>query len=305
VVRWLSALPLRTRPRLVTTDGEFHTIRRQLRRLEEEGVEVVRVPTAEPARVAADLIAAVDDRTAAVLVSSVLFRSGRRVAGLGEVLTAAQHCGAEMLVDAYHSLNVAPLSVAAAGLAGAFVTGGGYKYCQLGEGNCFLRLPADCRLRPLVTGWFAEFGDLGQSRDGAVLYAEGAARFAGSTYDPTSHYRAAAVFDFFVEKGLSQDFLRQVSQHQLGVLCEAFDALDADPRLASREHEVALDDLGGFLVIESPVAAELSTALFQRGVSTDSRGQSLRLGPAPYLSDIQLHDAVGLLGEVLAEFAVS
>ncbi|MGH7680990.1 MAG: hypothetical protein ACRENN_03280 [Candidatus Eiseniibacteriota bacterium] len=29
VLRFLSALPLRARPRLVTTDGEFHSIRRQ------------------------------------------------------------------------------------------------------------------------------------------------------------------------------------------------------------------------------------------------------------------------------------
>jgi hypothetical protein len=47
LVRWLSALPLRERPRLVTTDGEFHTIRRQLDRLAEEGIEVVRVPAAD------------------------------------------------------------------------------------------------------------------------------------------------------------------------------------------------------------------------------------------------------------------
>ena len=46
VVRLLSALPLRARPRLVTTDGEFHTIRRQLDRLAEEGLDVVRVPEA-------------------------------------------------------------------------------------------------------------------------------------------------------------------------------------------------------------------------------------------------------------------
>ncbi|HKK08844.1 MAG TPA: kynureninase, partial [Gemmatimonadota bacterium] len=44
VVRFLSALPLRERPRLVTTDAEFHTIRRQVDRLAEEGVEVVKVP---------------------------------------------------------------------------------------------------------------------------------------------------------------------------------------------------------------------------------------------------------------------
>ncbi|PYO37892.1 MAG: kynureninase, partial [Gemmatimonadetes bacterium] len=48
VVRFLSALPLRKRPRLVTTDGEFHTIRRQLDRLAEEGIEVVKV-AAQPA----------------------------------------------------------------------------------------------------------------------------------------------------------------------------------------------------------------------------------------------------------------
>src|SRR5512143_1119634 len=35
VVRFLSALPLRTRPRIVSTDGEFHSLRRQLDRLGE------------------------------------------------------------------------------------------------------------------------------------------------------------------------------------------------------------------------------------------------------------------------------
>src|SRR2546429_1411530 len=43
-VRWLSALPLGRRPRLVTTTGEFHTIRRQLQRPREEGIAVVTVP---------------------------------------------------------------------------------------------------------------------------------------------------------------------------------------------------------------------------------------------------------------------
>ncbi|MGH9262574.1 MAG: kynureninase, partial [Acidimicrobiales bacterium] len=56
VVRFLSALPLRRRPRLVTTDGEFHTIRRQLDRLAEEGVEVVKV-AALPAVTAAERMA--------------------------------------------------------------------------------------------------------------------------------------------------------------------------------------------------------------------------------------------------------
>ena len=86
VIRFLSALPLRVRPRLVTTDGEFHTIRRQLDRLGSEGIEVVRVGVGGANReIAQALIEAVDDRTAAVLVSSVLFRDARIVEGLGEV----------------------------------------------------------------------------------------------------------------------------------------------------------------------------------------------------------------------------
>jgi kynureninase len=34
-------------------------------------------------------------------------------------------------------------------------------------------------------------------------------------------------------------------------------------------------------------------------VHSDARGNVLRLGPAPYLRDDQLRDAIGVLGEVL------
>jgi selenocysteine lyase/cysteine desulfurase len=47
LVRLLSALPVRHRSRIVTTDGEFHTLRRQLARLEEEGFEVIREPAGD------------------------------------------------------------------------------------------------------------------------------------------------------------------------------------------------------------------------------------------------------------------
>ena len=68
---------LRSRPRLVTTDGEFHSIRRQLDRLAEEGLDIVRVPEAPLESLAARLARAVDDRTALVLVSAVFFDTGR------------------------------------------------------------------------------------------------------------------------------------------------------------------------------------------------------------------------------------
>ncbi|HEX7077160.1 MAG TPA: kynureninase [Candidatus Eisenbacteria bacterium] len=299
VVRFLSALPLRERPRLVTTDGEFHTLRRQLDRLAEERVlEVVKV-AALPAASAADrLAAAVDGRTAAVLASSVLYRNAHIVPGLGRVLAACRRTGAELLVDAYHQVNVVPLSLAADGLAEAFVTGAGYKYCQLGEGNAFLRVPPGrAELRPVLTGWFAEFAHLTERPRTDVPYDAGPSRWAGATYDPTSHYRAAHVFAFHEEQRLVPDLLRAVSRHQVGLLAERFDALDLDPRVATRDRSVPLAEIGGFLAIESPHAGALHRALHERDVWTDFRGDILRLGPAPYLSDAQIVAAVEALGE--------
>ena len=312
VTRFLSALTLRERPRLVTTDGEFHTIRRQLDRLEGEGVEVVRVPTVAGAATGSDrapdaddaiaerVIHEVDDRTAAVLVSSVLFRDARIVDGLDEVARACARVGSELLVDAYHSLNAVPFSVVEMGLEGAFVVGGGYKYCQLGEGNCFLRFPPDCTLRPLLTGWFAEFGTLAATRDGAgVEYGEGHLRFAGSTYDPVSHYRAAAVFAFFREQGLEVERLRELSLAQIRRLAAGVDTLDLDPALLKRDRAVQLSRRGGFLAMDTPRAGEICCKLRGRGVYADFRGRVLRLGPAPYVTPRQLDEAVGALGEVV------
>ena len=302
VIRFLSALPVREQPRVVTTDGEFHTIRRQLDRLEEEGIEVVRVGVGEGDSIAERIIEAVDDRTAAVMVSSVLFRDARIVEGLDEVARACVRVGAELLVDAYHSLNVVPFSVVRMGLEGAFVVGGGYKYCQLGEGNCFLRFPRDCRLRPVLTGWFAEFGTLAQAggTEGRirVRYGEGHARFTGSTYDPVSHYRAAAVFGFFRERGLSVERLREINLAQIRRLAAGVDALDLDPAVLSRDRDVRLSRRGGFLTMETPRAGEICCKLRGRGVYADFRGRVLRLGPAPYVTGEQLDEAVAVLGEV-------
>jgi kynureninase len=307
VVRFLSALPLATRPRLVTTDGEFHTLRRQLDRLAETGrLEVVKLAATPVDTLAGRLIDTVNDRTAAVLLSSVLFTNAHIVPGLGGVAARCRRAGVELLVDAYHHLNAVPFAIEQDGLGAAFVVGGGYKYCQLGEGNAFLRVPPGRDdLSPVVTGWFSEFARLSDRPGGGVGYGEGAARWAGSTYDPTSHYRAARVFDFHEAQGLTPEFLRAVSQHQIGRLSAAFDALDLDPALIARDRSAPLAAVAGFLALTSPRAAEICAALKARGVATDSRGDVLRLGPAPYLCDAQLDEAMRLLGDAVRSLATS
>jgi kynureninase len=106
--------------------------------------------------------------------------------------------------------------------------------------------------------------------------------------------------DFFEEMDLTPQFLRDVSQHQVGALARAFDALDADTDVIRRDRSVPLEEIGGFLSLSSPRAETLSLRLGERGVHCDYRGDLLRLGPAPYLSDQQLRDAMDALGKLVS-----
>jgi kynureninase len=287
VLRFLSALDLERRPRLVTTSGEFHTLRRLMARLAEEELLDIFVEPARPAETLAERLAAEADRTtAAVLVSAVLFEDSRIVPGLDELARECREYEVELLVDVYHAFGVMRVPLPET----VWIIGGGYKYLQLGEGNCFLRLPPHAdELRPRFTGWFSEFAELAaDKRPGAVEYPKGGMRFAGATYDPTSHYRAARVFDFFAEQGLTPEALRENYIRQTTLLADALDVPGAR------------EDYGGFLALEVPNAEELSRLLANDGVMTDSRGRYLRLGPAPYLADSQLEAAADCVQSALA-----
>jgi kynureninase len=156
-------------------------------------------------------------------------------------------------------------------------------------------------MRPVITGWFAEFELLAAERgDTVVGYPAGGARFAGSTYDPTSHYRAARVFDFFAERALTPELLRASYLHQTGLLAERFDALGAPEELLTRDRSTPLEGFGGFLAVECPEAGALARRLADDGVLVDARGRYFRLGPAPYLADDQLHAAMDRLEGAVA-----
>jgi kynureninase len=297
VTRWLSALPLRDRPRLVTTDAEFHSLRRQVDRLAEAGLEVVNV-SARPVDTLADrVVVSLNSRTACAMLSTVLFETAEIVPGLERVAAACRLNGIPLLLDAYHHLNVVPFDLRS-GLADVFVTGGGYKYCQLGEGNCFLRVPPGTIMRPVLTGWFTAFDSREEVGPRGVRYEGGARAFGGATYDPTSHYRAAAVFEFFQHQGLSADTLRAINRRQVQLLKTEFERLDGPSSVASVE-PIPDERRGGFLAIRINEAIDVARQLRAHGVHSDARGHVLRLGPAPYLRDDQLRDAIRILGLVL------
>jgi kynureninase len=301
VVRTLSCADLRARPHLLSTRGEFHTIHRQLGRLAEAGLDVELVDPAPAETLAERLAARVGPRTAAVLVSTVLFETARVVPHLEAVCEAAALHGALVVLDVYHHAGVRAFDGALAARPGVFVVGGGYKYLQWGEGNCFLVAPEDGERRPVVTGWFADFAHLSDPREspggGApprVGYgARGKERFAGSTYDPTSHYRARTVARFFDEVGLSPEALHASYARQTARLLGALEPhLGGAIALASPREEAAR---GGFVAVRVQDAQAVIAALRARGVYADARGAIVRLGPAPYLTDAELDAGVAAL----------
>jgi kynureninase len=297
VYRLLSCLPLHERPRIVTTQSEFHSLHRQLARLAEAGAAVEWVDTLPREALADRLLAALTPGTAMVAFSAVLFEDAYVVPRLGEILARAVEIGAIVLVDAYHAFNVVPLAWGPAA-SQIFVTAGGYKYAGFGEGVCWLRSPRGSTLRPLYTGWFADFASLAAPRSTAVAYGEGGARFSGATFDPASFYRADVTLAHWDHFGLDPARLRAVSLRQTTRILDRLDAAGtAGEVLSARDPERR----GGFVTLRSPRAGAVVERLRERGVFVDARGDRLRLGPAPYLRDDELDRASDLVIEALHE----
>lgn len=299
LVAWLSSLDLQNKPTIVTTDGEFHSMRRQLQRLKEEGVRIETVE-AESDDIVSRIDATTDSETAAIMLSRVYYKSGFINQHLTEIAELARSKDIPLLIDDYHGTNVVPLSLQDQNLEDCYLLIGGYKYLQWGEGNCFLRFPNDCQLRPAITGWFASFSTLDQPQSSEkVEYDDSNQRFASGTYDSSSQFRAAKVVDFFREQELTPQILQQQYQAQVALLKQLFQEQDFDPGLIKLRHNKSLDQQGGFLALQSPKALEIQSELMQRNVYTDARNDVLRIGPAPYITVAQIEQCMVFLSEVV------
>jgi selenocysteine lyase/cysteine desulfurase len=286
--------------RIVSTTSEFHSLNRLLGRLFEERVQVVRVDTAEKESLTDRIVAAIEPGTTIVAVSLVFFDTGFILQDAHRIAQRAKECGALMIFDTYHAFNSVPFSVTELG-ADACYLGGGYKYTQSGEGAAWMRIPAGSLLRPLYTGWFADFGALeGERKEAGVAYATDGFRFAGATFDPTPFYRANAAFDLMERLGLTPDVLRARSLRLTGKIIGLYDDLNLEEKgldLAT-PRDPALR--AGFVSFEHPQAQYICGKLKEKNILTDSRGRLLRLGPAPYTTDEEILTAMRAIGELLA-----
>jgi selenocysteine lyase/cysteine desulfurase len=299
LIRLVTAAPRRQAGplRVLTSDGEFHSARRQFARWAEEGwITLERIP-AEPFDGFTErfLAAAQSGGHDFILVSQVLFGSGRTFAGVDRLAALARADGPWVVIDGYHAFMAIPAPFGPPEANSAFYLGGGYKYAMAGEGCGFLHAPHGFGPRPPVTGWFAEFEDLSLP-PGSVGYARDATRFLGATFDPSGLYRFNAVQRMLQENSLTT---ARISTYVAGLQQQLLGSTGETP-LADAE---LLNPVDGrpharFLTFRSANAQQWYTQLKAQNCITDVRGDVVRIGFGIYQDEDDVERLVQLLGKL-------
>jgi kynureninase len=290
----LSAVPYAApRNRIVMTALDFPSVRYVYDQLATRlGAEVVVVPSGDGLSVDEDqLLAAIDERTALVAISHVLFKSAF-IVDVERVTRHAHAMGALVSLDAFHSVGVMPVDVKAIGAD--FYTGGVLKWLCGGPGGCFTYAsPATTsRLEPALTGWLAHARPFGFEAE--MEYTDGAYRWLGGTPAIPSIYAAIEGPRIVQKAGI--EAIRAKSIRQTSRLLDLADARGFGvhaPRDPSRR--------GGTVAFDIPHAYEVAQSLLDRDILVDFRpGAGIRIAPHFYTRDEELESAVGAIEEILA-----
>jgi len=294
LVRVLSAMG-KDRPRVLASDGEFHSFRRQSARWAEAGlIELETVAADDPQFADAFISRAASGDFDLIFLSHVMFGSGRVFDRIEALAALAQPEGPWVVVDGYHAFMAIEVDLSKVADR-IFYLAGGYKYAMAGEGACFLHAPPGFGARPINTGWFAAFDDL-TLMPGQVGYAQDARRFAGATFDPSGLYRFNAVQTMLKREGLTT---AQVNAHVDPLMMSLAAELDETGLGSARLHNPGiLQPRARFLALESPRARAWQDAFASAGVVTDLRGDVLRIGVGLYHDE----DDITHLCDIAARF---
>lgn len=267
--------PQPARNRIVCLAADFPSTIYFYRAQEALGFELVIVPAEDDFTVRLErLLEAIDERTAFVSLSHVLFKTSY-IMDAAPVVRRAHEAGAVVLLDGYQSAGIIPVDVAALGVD--FFVGGCLKWLCGGPGTAFLYTRPDLRrrARPHLTGWFAHRGpfafDIGplEARDDAMAMMNG-------TPSIPAYYAAIPGLEIVASVGV--DRIRAKSRRMTARIFELADTLGF-PSIATRDPE----RLAGTVAVNPPEALQVSRALKARDFIVDYRpGVGIRLSPHFY-----------------------
>lgn len=279
------------RNRIVMTDLEFPSNIYLFEGFRRYGAEVVHVPS--PDAMQTDLPAlldAIDERTALVPLSYVLFKSAC-IQDAAAVIEKAHRVGAQVILDVYQAAGTVPLEIEK--LQADFAVGGSVKWLCGGPGAGYLYVRPDLAntLEPGIVGWAAHAHPF-EFEAGAIAYADAPERFQSGTPNVPSLYSARAGYEIVGRIGVPA--IREKSLRLTRRLMDL--ARDAGFSLNTPDADARR---GGAVIVDVPNGKAVADELIRREVIVDYRpGAGIRMAPHFYNTAEEIDHAMTVLLEI-------
>jgi kynureninase len=281
------------RRRIVLQDLDFPTNHYLFEGFRRYGAEIVYVKSDSSVRAPIDrLVDAIDDRTALVPISLVLFRSGC-LQDVGPVVRKAHNVGARVVLDVYQAAGTVPMQLTDLGVD--FAVGGSVKWLCGGPGAGYLYVRPDLvdELQPSVVGWAGHAEPFG-FETGQIRYAGGIERFQSGTPNVPALASARAGYEIIAEIGVPA--IREKSLRLTRRLMDAAEQRGWRLNTPSDDRE-----RGGSVVIDVLNADTVTAELLRRDIIVDYRpGAGIRVAPHFYSSEADIDRAVSALDDITA-----
>jgi kynureninase len=263
------------RRRIVCSAMDFPSMIYLYRAQQAAGFELTIVPAEDDLTVRTDrLLDAIDETTAAVAFSQVLFRTSY-IMDAAAIAARARETGAMAIMDTYQSAGIIPIDVTALGVD--FAVGGCLKWLCGGPGNAFLYTRPDLlkMLEPSFTGWVSHRNPFAFDT-GTFDAREDAMHMMNGTPSIPAYYAALAGLDIIHEAGTAQ--IRAKSKQLTARLLNLVDQYGFTSA-ASRDPE----RLAGTVAVNVPDALQVSRTLKSRDFMVDYRPPvGVRISPHFY-----------------------
>ena len=281
------------RNRIVCLEADFPSTIYLYRAQQALGFELTIVPaeadlTVRPERI----LEAIDDRTAFVAVSHVLFKTST-ILDPAPIAARAHEVGALMLLDGYQSAGIIPVDVGA--LDVDFMVGGCLKWLCGGPGTAFLYTKPQVRraLKPRFTGWFAHRAPFSFDT-GALEPRDDAMAMMNGTPSIPAYYAAIPGLEIIAAVGV--DRIRAKSKRMTARVFELAGQYGF-PSIASRDPE----KLAGTVAVKPPDALQVSRALKARDFVVDFRpGVGIRVSPHFYNTMDEIDRLMAEMAQIVA-----